>query len=129
MTIVSENYVAKFILENDNAETVGEISVNCSSPAECFEVTKSTVENSDIQKIFNADCIPDYSNYEYQCLVLLNYNNGSRAYILFTDKQIDLYYQDEIVIEYMEDWYNGVVVYHIPVIIQRDYNVTTYHNQ
>jgi hypothetical protein len=110
--VYDEYYIASFIFEDDNAETVGTMKVNCSTPEECLNVSLSMVENSELKEIFDADCIPDYQNYEYYCALECNYPDGSVAYLTFTDKNLVLYYQDEKVREYLDEWYAAITVYH-----------------
>jgi len=112
MVIVEEYYIANFILENDDAETVGSIMINCSSPEECLNVSLSMVENLEIEQIFNADCIPDYKKFEYLCVIKCNYKNGERGFVKFTNDQIVLYYQNEFIKDYLDEWFNVVILYH-----------------
>ncbi|WP_317137712.1 hypothetical protein [Methanochimaera problematica] len=100
-----------FIFEDENAETVGAAQFNCSSPEECLNVSLSMVDNSELMEIYDADYIPDYQNNRYYCRLKCNYQSGEVAYLIFTDEDIVLYYQDELVKGRFDNWFEDVAMH------------------
>ncbi|EHQ36379.1 hypothetical protein [Methanoplanus limicola] len=104
-----EYYNAKFIFEDNDAKTVGTLSVKCPTVAAYNAAVTAVLADTDLAAAIGGDCIHSSEKDTFSCTLKCHDPNSEIYYLTLTkDKARLTSYQDEAIRTKVETWADGV---------------------
>ncbi|WOF15440.1 hypothetical protein F1737_01470 [Methanoplanus sp. FWC-SCC4] len=109
VTKSKQRYTAKFIYEDDDAETVGSISAKAPSITEFNGVITEILANTNLETVMGGDCVRDAAHDAFSCTLKCMDANGEIYYVAFTRTTVRLSsYADDAIRTNVEAWADTV---------------------
>ncbi|MDD4300514.1 MAG: hypothetical protein PHO78_07675 [Methanomicrobium sp.] len=100
-----ESYTAKFLFEDDDAKSVGAVSLKAPSVNAYNDGAANVLADTALAGIIGGDCIRDLDNDSYSCTLKCMDANGELYYVSFTRKSVKISsYADDAIRTKIEAW-------------------------
>jgi hypothetical protein len=104
-----EYYTAKFIFEDNEAKTVGTLSVKCPTVAAYNAAVTAVLADTALAAAIGGDCIHSSEKDTFSCTLKCHDPNSEIYYLTLTKEKARLTsYQDEAIRTKVETWADGV---------------------
>ena len=109
VTKSKQSYTAKFVYEDDDAETVGSISVKTPAISAYNAAITDVLANTNLAAVMGGDCIRDAAHDTYSCTLKCMDVSGEMYYVSFTRTTVRLSsYTDDAIRTNVEAWADTV---------------------
>jgi hypothetical protein len=109
IAVSKEYYTAKFIFEDNNAETVGSLSVKCPTVAAYNAAVTAVLADTALATAIGGDCINNSEKDSFSCTLKCHDANGEIYYVALGRDNVRLTsYSDDSIRNKVETWADGV---------------------
>lgn len=109
VTVSKQSYTAKFAFENDDAKTVGSMSIKAPTVDAYNDAITNTLGNTALATSIGGDCIRDSEKDAFSCTLKCMDASGELYYVTFSRDNVRVSsYADDAILAKVETWADGV---------------------
>ncbi|MBP2134505.1 hypothetical protein J2128_002471 [Methanomicrobium sp. W14] len=109
VTVSKQSYTAKFIYEDDDAKTVGSMSLKAPTVDSYNEVITQILANTALATEIGGDCIRDSEKDVFSCTIKCMDAGGELYYVTFSRNNVRVSsYNDDAILANVETWADSV---------------------